>query len=93
MKTFVTCQHLFGMLDTFRMSIVVTEYTNELMHDYLIVLYLWRKNGEIGNGSFLQRDATDRPFPVHQHALFPGHPPALTVMQEAEGGVKCNSFY
>lgn len=23
------------MLDTLRMSIIVTEYTNELMHDYL----------------------------------------------------------
>lgn len=62
-------------------------------HDNLIVLYLGRKNGEVGNGSFLQRDATDRPIPVRQHALFPGHPPVLTVMQEAEGGVKYNSFY
>lgn len=81
------------MLGTCRRSIIVTEYTNELMHDNLIVLYLGRKNGEVGNGSFLQRDATDRPVPVRQYALFPGHPPALTVMQEAEGGVKYNSFY
>lgn len=81
------------MIGTCRLSIIVTEYTNELMHDNLIVLYLGRKNGEVGNGSFLQRDATDRPVPVRQYALFPGHPPVLTVMQEAEGGVKYNSFY